>query len=317
MSSTGMSSTGIAFRLIQIALFAGVSSSTLCGCAGQSFRSVASEVLGSTGLVSSSQADAFFQAGEHVISAATPLNDEQEYFLGRGVSATILERYRPYRNAALQRYVNLVGNVMAGVSDRPDTFRGYHFLVLDSVELNAMAAPSGFIFVSRGLLKQLNSEDELAAVLAHEVAHVVYNHGVNAVSQSKLTKAVSIVGAEAANEYPGGALNEVTDLFSESVSQVTETLMTSGYSRSQEYSADEYAVELLGRAGYDRKALRRVLEKLEQLRASSSQSGGWFETHPDPDDRIDELEDAQTQASVSKGLSVRTARFNGAIRGVH
>ena len=206
---------------------------------------------------------------------------------------------------------------MAAFSDRPDTFKGYRFLVIDTKDINAMAAPSGFIFISRGLLQQTQSEDELAGVLAHEVAHVVYSHGVKAVSQSKLTKAVTIIGKEVAAEYTPALLSEVTDMFTESVDEITETLLTSGYSRSQEYSADEYAVTLLTRAGYDPGALRRVLERLTKVGASTKEMGGWYATHPDPEDRVESLDDpAPPSPLLQTGIRVRTARFNGSLQGV-
>lgn len=295
---------------------------SLGGCASKEFQMIASNVLGSSGVVSTSQAEALLQAGEHVASASTPLTEEQEYFLGRAVAANILGRYRPLRNPGLQRYVNLVGRAVAAVSDRPDTFRGYHFLVLDTEEVNGLAAPAGFVFVTRGLLRHITSEDELAAVLAHEVAHVVFNHGVAAISQSKLTKALTIVGRTAADEYTGGLLSEVTDLFSESVEEVTEALLTSGYSRSQEYRADEYAVELLVRLGYDPAALGRVLGRLDALKRTSSGSGsaegGWFDTHPEPEDRVEELPDSREQGDVSTisggAVKVRSTRFGAAFK---
>jgi predicted Zn-dependent protease len=297
---------------------------SLGGCASQEFQMIASNVLGSSGVVSRSQAEALLKAGEHVVSASTPLTEEQEYFLGRAVAANILGRYRPLRNPGLQRYINLVGRAVAAVSDRPDTFRGYHFLVLDTEEINGLAAPAGFIFVTRGLLRQVTSEDELAAVLAHEVAHIVFNHGVAAISQSKLTKALAIVGREAADEYRGGLLSEMTDLFSESVEQVTEALLTSGYSRSQEYRADEYAVELLVRLGYDPAALARVLGRLDTLAQASTHArtsqGGWFDTHPEPEDRIDELADSRAGGKATlltgAGAKVRSTRFNAAFKSI-
>jgi len=286
------------------------------GCAGQNFRDITSNVLGQTGFVTSSQASALLSAGEGVVQAVTPITEEQEYYLGRGVSAAILGRYKPLRNDAVQRYVNVVGRTMAAFSDRPDTFKGYRFLVLDSNEINAMAAPSGYVFITRGLLSQLKTEDELAGVLAHEVAHVVHADGVNAISQSKLTKAVALVGGQVLASQGPAELSEITKLFSESVDEVVETLVTNGYSRSQEYDADEYARELLLRAGYDPDALARALLTLETANSAAQGLGGWYSTHPSPKKRREELEEETSKsATAAAGMKTRTARFQVSVAG--
>lgn len=285
------------------------------GCASQEFRSLASNVLGSTGYVSGSRLNAFFDAGDNLVQAATPLTEEQEYYLGRGVAASILDRYRPLKNDRVQRYVNLVGRSVASFSDKPDTFHGYRFLVLESEEINAMAAPSGLIFLTRGFLKKLQDEDELAAVLSHEVAHVVHGHGVDAISSSKIAKSIGIIGKEAAREYSPEVLSQATELFSDSVNEISETLITSGYSRSQEYRADEYAAVLLKRAGYDSESLSQVLTRLQQLEGQAT--GGWYNTHPDPEDRLDELDDSgATRTQLTENRSMRKARFDTAMKGL-
>ena len=109
--------------------------------------------------------------------SAPKLNESQEYFMGRAVAALAIEKSQLYTSdAALERYVSLVGHSVAFESDRPETYKGYTFGVLDADEPNAFCAPSGFIFVTKGLLKQMKSEDELAGVLAHEIAHVALRH---------------------------------------------------------------------------------------------------------------------------------------------
>lgn len=110
--------------------------------------------------------------------ATAEITPRQEYYIGRAVAATILKQYRPWNHPAANAYVNKVGQSLALVSDAPQTFGGYHFLVLDSPEINAFAAPGGLILVSRGLLACCGSEDELAAVLAHEISHVQLKHGL-------------------------------------------------------------------------------------------------------------------------------------------
>ncbi|RIL09854.1 MAG: hypothetical protein DCC75_05610 [Proteobacteria bacterium] len=287
----------------------------LAGCAqgGFSMKSLGSGILSSTGVVSGSQADALFEAGEKIAKAASPLSDEQEYYLGRGVSAMVFAQYRPYRNAAVNQYVNRVGAVVAAVSDKPETFNGYHFQVLDTEEVNAISAPGGFVFVTKGFLRLMKNEDTLASVLAHEVAHINYGHGVSAISQANLTEALLILGKEAAASQAGAELGALTSAFGDSVTDVFNTLLTKGYSRSQEYESDEYAALLLKKAGYTPGSLQVMLTSLEQASKGSEESG-WYSTHPSPSRRISNLpEFATAQDPAAQGLEVRTARFRKAL----
>jgi hypothetical protein len=111
---------------------------------------------------------------------------EQEYYLGRAVAATIAGKYKPYNDQKANRYVNRLGQTLAQFSDRPETYGGYHFRILDSDEINAFAAPGGLIFITRGMLRCTQHEDALAAVLAYEIGHVQYKHGLQEIKKSRL-----------------------------------------------------------------------------------------------------------------------------------
>ncbi len=288
----------------------------VCGCApGSGFQQIGSSLLSSTGLVSSSQADALFAAGGKLAKAATPLSEEEEYYLGRGVAAVVLSQYRPYRKPALQAYVNKVAAVVAANSNRPETFGGYHVQILDTAEINAVSAPGGFIFVSRGFLALMPDEEALAAVLAHEVGHIALGHGVSAISQANLTEALTIVGKEAVASTTSGLTAQLTAVFGDSVKQVTDTLLTKGYSRSQEYAADEYAAVVLQRTGYDPQGLATMLKALETKGAAEGSEGGWYATHPEPKRRLGELDDAApATAGLDAGMKARLARFRSAMK---
>src|SRR5258708_4837268 len=110
------------------------------------------------------------------------LTESQEYYVGRGVAANAMfDSQGTYvglydKDANLEEYVALVGLSVALESDRPETFKGYHFGVVNSSDINAFAAPGGFIFVTTGALKQMENEDELAGVLSHEIGHVNLRH---------------------------------------------------------------------------------------------------------------------------------------------
>lgn len=303
-----MRSEQFKYRFRASSLVVGLVMLAFAGC-GQGLRGIGSSVLSSTGLVSYSQADALFEAGEGIAKAAQTLTPEEEYYLGRGVSAMILAKYQPSNDVRLNQYVNKVGRLLASVSDRPETFNGYHFLVLESNEVNGFAAPGGFIFVTRGLLRQCKDEESLAAVLAHEVAHVVNGDGLKAISQSHLTHAFAVLGREAASTAISRAgapeVAALSSAFGDSIDDVFETMVTKGYSRSQEYAADKYSTELLKRAGYSQDGLLRVLTSLEKTNGE----GGFFETHPSAENRKEEVSEIVTSGQSAPGESVRTRRF--------
>ena len=314
-----MKSSSPGFKLaISLALVAACS---LSACTPEMRRSFANvgNIVGSRFGIANSDVDALLTASEKLSAASRGFTDEQEYYLGRGVAANILGRFKPYKGDPIQSYVNAVGRVVAMNSDRPETFKGYHFLVLDSEELNAVSAPSGFVFTTRGFLKLLGDEDELAAVLAHEVAHVVLAHGVSAISQSNVTSALSVIGQQVADRTTSGVSAQLTAAFGDSVAEVTEKLLVKGYSRSQEYDADRYAVEILKRSGYSPLALNGVLSKLE---SASGDDKGWFSTHPDPSKRLSELKSSQEDVAPQedllafKGRKAREERFKRTAQGV-
>lgn len=281
------------------------------GACTPEMRQMSSGILSSTGLVSSSQAEAMIDAGGKLSKAAQGLTDEQEYYLGRSVSAMVLDRYPRLPASGFTPYLNKVGIGLARHSDKPETFAGYHFAVLDSDQINAVSAPGGFVFVSRGFIKRLPDEDTLAAVLAHEIGHIVKGHGVSAISSSNVTEALLLVGKEVAASQGSAPVQQLTGLFGDSVNQVFEALITNGYSRSQEYEADAYAAELLRRTGYNPQALVQVLDILATEEGNAS--GGWMETHPKAAKRKGQVEDElSVPANAEAKRAARRARFTGA-----
>ena len=301
-------------------LIALVSLTLICGCGpqGASMRSIGSSILSQTGYISGSEADALFSAGEEISKASRGFSAREEYYLGRGVAAMVLARNAALTKPALTQYVSQVGSTLAALSDRPELFRGYHFAVLDTSEVNAMATPSGFIFVTRGFLKLLPNEDALAAVLAHEIGHVIKGHGMAAISEANVSNALLSLGKAAAESRGGAEVSVLTSVFGDSVKEIFGTLIDKGYSRSQEYEADAYAVELMARSGYDPNSIVNVLQSLEKLQAGNH--AGWFATHPEPSDRVDEvrdqLADIKVKSDSTRGLAARTVRFKKATQGL-
>ena len=233
---------------------------------------------------------------------------QDAHFLGRAVAAHIFSMYRTYtQKPALTRYVNTILQTLVINSARPVLFRGYFAVILDSPEINAFATPGGHIFLTRGLVEAATSEEMLAAVLAHELAHVVLEHGLGMIS----AMAFSNEAAEIANRAAGFAGNSAGAArlmsFRDSVSGIIDTMVKEGYSRNQEFAADREAVAILVATGYNPRGLLEILEVLQ--RSQAYRRGGFSATHPAPVDRIRSVEEAVPLHRVSDTAQYRRTRF--------
>lgn len=238
--------------------------------------------------------------------AARPINDSEEYYVGRAVAARLLSTYPLAQDPQLTLYVNEVGQAVARKSSRPDTYKGYHFAVLETGEVNAFACPGGTIFITRGLLRTCANEDQLAGVLAHEVAHVANKDGVNSISKARWTEVMTTMGTEAAKQY-GGAAGSLVGLFEGSIDDVFKTIVVNGYSRSAEEAADRDAVQTMGKAGYNPGAMVALLDKMAAKDKGSA--GGMFKTHPPTADRLAKVKSLASEGAETKDEAARTKRF--------
>ena len=266
----------------------------------------------SQGVLSEEQAASINTSAEAVGKVFTDITPEQEYYIGRAVAAKVVASYRPYNSRRVNNYLNLVGQSLARLSDKPETFGGYHFLVLDSDEINAFAAPGGLIFVSRGLLRCCPDEDAVAAVLAHEINHVQYQHGLQAIKKSRITSALAIIGTESAKQFGGADLARLTETFEDSIHDITATLINNGYARHLENEADHGALTLLSRAGYDPAALVTMLREMEKR----LKPGGpdFARTHPAPSKRLAEITPLVEKRRIPS--QTRQKRFVAALKGI-
>lgn len=181
---------------------------------------------------------------------------------------------RPHADEALGRYVSTVGRLVALQSDRPSL--PYSFAVVENDAPNALALPGGFVFVSTGLLESLHSEGELAAVLAHEVAHVAEKHGLEVTLRDRRIAGLVDFGA---------AVDEDVAKYREFIDLAYQKLATEGYDQRYEWMADLAGTRYAHRAGYNPEGLLPFLEE-------SAKSGVAFEvfkTHPDPRTRIEKV----------------------------
>jgi predicted Zn-dependent protease len=228
------------------------------------------------------------------------------YYLGRAVAANILTNYKLYDNAETTQYLNRICQTLVINSNYPSAYKGYFVMILDSNEFNAFSTPGGHIFITKKLAESASSEDMLAAVIAHELAHIMLKHGINIINETKLENELSAIAdwaASTAASQSAEAARAVT--FRNSITTAVDILMRSGYSQTQEFEADLEAVVLLARAGYDPNALIDMLKILQN--AKGSENSGFYSTHPSPEQRIANVEVLKFRRSDT--LLYRVQRF--------
>jgi predicted Zn-dependent protease len=263
------------------------------------------------GRVTNEQFRSATKVADAVRKSAADISESEEYFIGRAVAAQIASRYQPLADPALNLYAQKIVQAVSMASDRPSVYRGYHVQILKSDEVNAFAAPGGFIFVTTGLLKLVRSEDEFACVLAHEVAHVAKKHGLKTIKASRLTSAFAVLGTEAAKNYSSSQVAQLTDVFKGTVDDVVNSLVVDGYSRDKEYEADKFGAQYARSANYDPGALPAFLRRMDA--AGAAGAGGMFKTHPKASKRVDEL-GAPTPSADYRRSPARERRFTASLK---
>jgi len=228
------------------------------------------------------------------------------YYLGRAVAANILASYSLYDKPELTEYLNRICQALVINSPRQTPYKGYFVMLLDSNEYNAFATPGGHIFITRKLAESASSEDMLAAIIAHELAHIMLRHGISIINESKFENEMTALADMMANRAAGQSAEAARAAsFRDSISRNIDVLIKSGYSQTQEFEADNEAVVLLANAGYDPNALLEVFRILQKAR--NSQNSGLFSTHPSPEHRIANLERLKFRANNT--LQYRLQRF--------
>jgi predicted Zn-dependent protease len=281
--------------------------SALFGAGCASVTQIGTAVGQATGAITPEQANSINRTAAAVEKTFQDITPEQEYYIGRSVAATVLTKYKAGKGEEANQYLNVLGNILAEASDRPETFGGYHFQIIETDEINAFAAPGGFIMVSKGMLRCCRSEDALAAVLAHEIGHIQGQHGLRAIKKGRLTSALTVLATESAKNLGGQELSQLTEAFEGSINDITGTLMNSGYARGLEREADVTSVRIMQRIGFDPNALVDMLGQMKQ----NLKPGGldFAKTHPDPADRIKDIRKTIGTAAARAAPAARQRRF--------
>ena len=288
---------------------------TLMGCAAVEMATTVATTVGeATGTISREQGQSIRKSTAAVAKSLEDFTPEQEYYIGRTVGAVVLGKYQPLADSRANAYLNTMGQTLAQASDMPELFAGYHFIVLDSDDINAFATPGGHIFITRGLLRCCRTEDALAAVLAHEIGHVQLRHGMKAIEKARITEALTVLAQESAKSLGGQEVAQLTQAFGGVISDITNTMINNGYSRSYEYQADTAALSILKRVGYNPGSLIDMLGVMaRQIKPGGSD---FAKTHPSPQNRIAELKDSGKSLVGAEPPAVRKERFTKALGGL-
>jgi beta-barrel assembly-enhancing protease len=214
---------------------------------------------------------------EEVKKANEDVSEPKEIEMGGGIASNLLGAAPLLKNRPVQKYVNDVGRWLSLQTERPDL--PWQFAVLDDEDVNAFAAPGGYVFITKGLLMHMKSEAELAGVLAHEMSHVLRKHHLNAIKKGARTGLMAEFAGQAVKEH-GGNPNLV-----KLVNAGTE-LYARGLDKDDEFEADRMGVVIAARGGYDPYGLPAVLQTLQSLNAQDSKVALMFKTHPALSDRL-------------------------------
>jgi len=240
------------------------------------------------------------------------INENQEIDMGKRYNAQILQETPPYQDSELQAYVQKIGDSLSAKSHRPNLF--YRFTILDSPDINAFALPGGYIYINRGLMAYLSSEEELAAVLGHEIGHVTARHSVRQYSQSQLLGILSTAIEMNQGKSAGNLAN------------LASGALLSGYGREMELEADDLGAQYIFQEGYSPQGMFDVLSVLKDQeiysKALAKKRGqepksyhGVFASHPSNDKRLQEILEEVTN-SYPKGTKKISGNYLKKIEGM-
>jgi len=221
------------------------------------------------------------------------MSEAQEVAMGQEYDPRVLATFGLYENAGLQSLVQGMGTQIGKISHRPNL--EYHIKIVDSPVVNAFAVPGGYVYLTRGILAQLNNEAELAGVIGHEMGHIAARHSVSQQSKQQLGQLLLIGGMIASEKFAS---------YAEYALQGMQLLFLK-FSRDDEREADQLGVEYSSKISYDAHKMADFFLVLNKMNLASSQGGvpTFLSTHPDPGDRYNSVNQLATRWQDSLKLS--------------
>jgi len=199
---------------------------------------------------------------------------DKEVNMGRKISKRLEKELKVLEDVKAQKRVKDIGEKLTAYSTRQEIL--YEFKVLDLEEVNAISLPGGYVYINRGLLEEVESDDELASVIAHEIGHIAARHAMKRLQASMgygLLQALAAHSGKASAKTIRGANIAFMHLFL-------------AYARGDELAADRLAVRMMKQAGYDPHASVQFLNRLKEIHQKKPPKGNYLRTHPFISDRI-------------------------------
>ena len=227
------------------------------------------------------------------------MSEAQEVAMGQEYDPQVLATFGVYENAGLQSLVQGMGTQIGKISHRPNL--EFHIKIVDSPVVNAFAVPGGYVYLTRGILAQLNNEAELAGVIGHEMGHIAARHSVSQQSKQQLGQLLLIGGMIASEKFAS---------YAEYALQGMQLLFLK-FSRDDEREADQLGVEYSSKISYDAHKMADFFLVLNKMNLASSEGGvpTFLSTHPDPGDRYNSVN--QMATSWQDSLKLPSWKVNG------
>jgi len=234
---------------------------------------------------------------------ACGISQQQEIQMGQEYAQQINAQLPIVQDPELNRYINVLGDSIAGLTSRKDL--DWHFFIVDSKEVNAFAVPGGYVYVNRGLIERSDKMDEVAGVLGHEIGHVVRRHTVKQMEKEQganvgITLACVLTGV-CNSQVAGAAIN------------IAGSAVFARFSRSDEAEADQEGFNNVVRAGISPEGMVSMFQKLlEERKSRPAGVEAWFLTHPLEEDRITAIQTRinQLPPSTLANLGTDTRNFH-------
>jgi predicted Zn-dependent protease len=254
------------------------------GMSPQSAAQIGSAALGAAGAVGHQLSSMFGGAAKLAPKSEAELSAE-ELALGPEIAGRVLGARPLWNNAEAQQRVNRVGRWLASQTSRPEL--PWTFAVIDTPEVNAFAAPGGFILMTRGMYELVSSDAELSAVLGHEINHCVQRDHYNVIRKQELASAGKDLAMREVTLTGDAAAIELAKRYAD---EYGATIVLTSLDRDAEYRADEAAQVYVARAGMNPLALYSVFQKMAALGSASPSLAGLYKTHPSLDSRMDKID---------------------------
>ncbi len=227
------------------------------------------------------------------------------YYIGRRIMASFFGRYEPIFDVKLTTYLNTVGRTLAAMSERPDVWGGYHFIAYKSPQIAAFSLPGGFVLLSTGILELIDNEDQLAAVIAHELGHARWRHALEALKKEAIKKARKDLTMQVAISSGRGFM-----VLGGLIAGVAWENRMNSYSRKQEFEADAYSCWLMMKAGYTPLEMLNILRKMPKGKSS------YCKLHPPVSKRIQYVKyEIQRYKKMSPRRQARIDRYQKIVHG--